>query len=1278
VSDTPSTATLPSFDPTGPLRPGRVLLEASAGTGKTHTITSLVLRLIAEEGLRIEQLLVVTFTRAATAELRERVRARIAGAVRALEWARANQGAVPERADEVVAHLITSAADDEALALRHRALARAREEFDDATISTIHGFCQQALQRAGLDADVDLEAELVEDLSDLLEEIVDDFLVRELRGGDDEVYAYLRDNKVGRDDLLGLAARVEAEPDLRLHPDLDLEAVPAVSWDELVTRCREAWRRDRDDAETWIAGLREGGAFNPRGTKYTEKSMAKRIAAIDAWCDEAVPTLGELGPVAKHLKDLTPAGVAAFLVEGATLTDEPPVVAELARLLAHVGRPATVFRLRFAHHVRDEVERRKRQRGILSFADLLRSLADALETDETREALRATIRERYAAALIDEFQDTDPVQWKVFDTVFDAGSRLYLIGDPKQAIYAFRGADMATYLRAAGTVEEQRTLPTNWRSDQRYLDALHGLLDRPDAFGTRAIPYIPVRAPEHHQADRLTFPDRRPPTLEVRHVPRALAAGPDGTVPTRIDKGWADRTLPRLVAADIVSLLDSGAVLHDDEGSSRALAPGDVAVLTRTNRQARLVERLLSAAGVPAVTATDQSVFATYEAVCLQRVLDACLFSATDREARAALTTPLLGVDADELLELDDVGGWDEWLDRLAGWSRRWRDDGVAVMLRALLADTDAPRRLVAQPGGERVLTNVRHLAEILHRAEAADRRGPASLAAWLREQRHLERPDAQDLELRLESDADAVQILTVHRAKGLQYPVVWCPWLWEGKLLFQGEERTLRFHDPEDGALAMDLDLALDIDPKARHLTIAARERWEESLRLAYVALTRAEHRCVVYTGAFKESGPSPLGHLLHDRSFVRDEQGRDVPPDDPDDVDDEELLAQLNARANGALGVSVVQRPAPVPPWQGRDPTRHPLSAHSFERGLDRQWRRTSFTALTRATEAEPGSPEAEGRDLDQHSEQPVEAVTAAPAAAPLRPPVEAPSAADTTAASSVPLAAFARGPDAGTFLHEVLERFDFAEVDEPGVLEALVDERLRRAGLGRVERPPLHAGLRAVLRTPLGPLAGEVTLTDVPRGQRLDELDFDLPLAGGYAAGERAITLGAIAEVLHAHAGDDAATAAAAERLRARSGAGVRGFLTGSIDLVFRADGRFLVADYKSNWVGDRGLADGGESSTVDHYHPARLADVMVGHDYLLQAHLYLVALHRYLGWRLGDAYDYDEHVGGFVYLFLRGMVGPDTPRATDGTPHGVFGRRPPRALVEDLDALLRGGR
>jgi len=1289
------------FDATAPLRDGTVLLEASAGTGKTYTITSLALRLVAEQGIDLERILIVTFTRAAAAELRGRVRSRLVAAAAALEHALA-QGwsAVPDGFpdDEVVRHLIVDGLEQggDELARRAQRLRGAMQAFDDATIDTIHGFCQRSLQRAVPDVDVEPGAQLTDDVGELLDDLVHDVLIRELRSADPAWFRFVQDAGIGTDRLLAIARKLEGEPDLRVLPDPAdlLEGDPHGLWDTAVERFRAAWAVEADELVEWLV---EHASKGFTGTYYNRKRPAREAEAITAWCAASPHRIGDLSAVDKQLAYVARSTMTGKLQDPAALPTHLGVIDAADTLLAVPAQLATGLLLRFAEQLHDELPRRKAALGVLSFTDLLVALDRALATEESRDAVRAGIRSRFDVALIDEFQDTDPVQWRIFERVFGIGARLQLIGDPKQAIYGFRGADVHTYLAAKAQVpsDARFTLPTNHRSDRRYLDALEQLFARDHVFGPDGvfavddIDFVRVRAATANDADRLRFDDGPRPTLELRYVPRTLHADPDGEVDDRavLPVGWARPFLARTVAHEIVAFLQEQPSIRSGQ-AWRTVVPRDIAVLVRTNEQAGRVQQELLDAGVPAVVGADDSVFGSPEATAVQRLLDALLQPSSDRLVRAALIGPILGRTAAELARHD---GDDGSVEQLESWATTWRDQGTSAMLRRAMDEARTAARLLGQPRGERTLTNLTHLAELLHGAETAGRLGPEGAAAWLREQRHLDVPGAEDRQLRLESDDDAVTVVTVHRSKGLQYPVVWCPYLWEGRLLFGDDKHVLRFLDPDTGRLSLDLDTDVTGHSKQRHIALAEHDSWREQLRLLYVALTRAQHRCVVHTGPFKGVGTSPLQRLLYGADFTQDD-GVPGKPSDPVGVCDEDLFATLRALESDDVGVTEVEPPAAEVRWDrpGGEPVA--LTVRTFDRTIDRSWQRTSFSRLTSgsighagdggeldvgpvgapASGRDDGSPADDGRDHDHH----VESVSDQPAA---RPAVQA---VDPDASSEVTLARFPRGAEPGTFLHGLLEHLDFGVADDADAIGALVAERAPLANLAPLDdagRATLVGGIREVLTTPLGPALGDVRLTDIPRADRLDELEFDLPLAGGYHGDGQALDLHRLADVFAAHAPDSTAPlAAVAQRLRTYPAIPARGFLTGSIDLVLRVPDhdvgqRYAIVDYKSNWLG--GTLD-PQRSVAGDYHPRRLADEMVTHDYVLQYHLYLVALHRLLRWRLGAAYDHDRHIAGACYLFLRGMTGPDTPRAQDGTPYGVYADRPTRGLIGDLDDLLRG--
>ncbi len=768
--------------------------------------------------------------------------------------------------------------------------------------------------------------------------------------------------------------------------------------------------------------------------------------------------------------------------------------------------------------------------------------------------------------------------------------------------------------------------------------------------GTQDIEYVAVSAPDVHQADRLRWP-QGPSALRLTQIMR------EGDEYAR-RKDWTNRHVPRQVAADVVRFLTSGAEIQDDDGSWRAVQPRDVAVLTRTNAQAQAVQEALQAAGVHAVATGGGSVFDSAEAVTLQRVLDGLLHPHRERDAKAAVITPLFGVDATTLVTMDERE-WERRLEQLATWSQIWREHGVAEAMRRIL-DDGGRARLLTLRAGERRLTNLLHLLELLHDAERRGRLGPTALAAWLRDRRHDPRKDRDATELRLESDEDAATIVTIHRAKGLEYPVVWCPYLWEQSSLFDSELPSLRFHDPADeDRLTLDLHVKHDRPPKDAHKAQAKQETWQERLRLLYVALTRAEHHCTVYFGALTGYGKSPLGHVLHGLAGVTDKYL-------PSDAELAGRVADLAASADGRITVATADLPDEVPGYPPPASQDGELAARERTQSLDRVWGRTSFSALASGDHPAVTSEATDLRDVDAGTEH--------------EPPMDTGGDADQQE-PDVPLAAFPRGAAAGIFLHEVLERFDFTRADEPGELETLVADQLRRHRFVGQDAGAVADGLRAALHTPLGGLAGDVPLAEVAYSHRLNELRFDLPLLGGDAAGRgRSVDVRRLAAVFDHHADGLPILADAAQAMRRLDRHAVRGFLTGSIDLVFRRSvggrPRYFVADYKSNWHGDRGAEPGSDRSTVSHYRPDVLGEAMVAHHYLLQAHLYLVALHRFLRWRLGGGYRYERDVGGVLYLFLRGMVGPATPATADGGRHGVYAWRPPAALVEDLDRLLGG--
>jgi exodeoxyribonuclease V beta subunit len=882
----------------------------------------------------------------------------------------------------------------------------------------------------------------------------------------------------------------------------------------------------------------------------------------------------------------------------------------------------------FAKDVLAELEVRKRRRGILGYDDLLTRLADALNADDSPAQLR--MHRRWPIVMVDEFQDTDPVQWKVIDRAFTDRSTLILIGDPKQAIYAFRGGDIVTYLKAAETAGVRKTLAKNWRSDAALVNRLQTLLAGAQLGDERIIVHE-VEAQYH--GSRLEGAPCGDP-FRLRVVKRE-GFGRSGTRTIGIDDLRGH--IPQDVAADIGGLLTSGATFD-----GRPLEARDVAVIVESHKDARACYRALCKAGIPAVYTGDSDIFNSYAAEDWL-----CLLEAFDQPhrpgmVRAAAATMFFGNTADELVE-----GGDTLTDNIAEMLREWaghaRERGVAAIFEAAQLSGMSDRVLSWQ-GGERQMTDLAHMTQLLQEAAHREHFSLPALRDWLREQRE-EGSGAPERARRLDHDAAAVQIMTVWVAKGLQFPVVYLPFAFNRNV--QNRELVL-FHDGDQRCLHVG---GIDSPDFNAVSVLGRREDASDDSRLMYVAMTRAQSQVVAWWAPSWDEPNGGLSRLLRGRR-----PGEAAVPDrvSPDKVSDDDAMLRFKEweAAGGLVIEESVLRPVPALP---ADEPRGDLGARHFHRSIDVTWRRTSYSGLIRAAETTPVSSEPEVIELDDEA-------------------ADIPLTASAVGADvPSPMADLPMGAKFGTLVHAVLEMADPFAADLAAELEAKVREH---AVWWPVDVPAdeLAAALVPMHDTPLGPMADGLTLRQIGLRDRMREMDFEFPLAGGdLRAAAPEIRLSHVGELLRAHLLEDDPLASYADRLTgaALGGQPLKGYLSGSVDAVLRIDDRFVVVDYKTNWLGDP-----SEPLTAADYAQPRLAEAMLHSDYPLQALLYSVVLHRFLRWRQ-PGYTPHKHLGGVMYLFLRGMCGPDTP-VVDGHPAGVFSWQPPTSLIAAMSDLLDGGR
>ena len=1152
-----------TFDLAGPLPHGRLAIEASAGTGKTFTLSTLVARYVAEDGVPISELLVVTFTRAAAAELKDRVRARL------VEFAVALASAT-EPDDVLLAQIWSSD--------RHVRLDRVRTaitEFDAAAITTIHGFAQQVIGTLGSTVLTDPDAVLVDDTEAIGRQVATDLLVAE--------------------------------------------------------------------------------------------------AVRETHAAEEIPTL----EVLRLSSRLALNNADSALVPSADPDESTPRAARLRVLVDEIST---------------EVDGRRRAAGTLSFDDLLVRLRHALHDELGGRGACEALRQRYRIALIDEFQDTDPVQWAIFDTVFGltdlaegndmTATTLVLVGDPKQAIYAFRGANVHTYIQAAHAPNTRLTgLGINWRSDPALLRATQTLLSGV-TFGSDDIRFQPVTAPGDHDDRTFTTTDGTPiPALSVR-----LTIGPNvvraNRKPHLSTAGKGEGAVHRELATHVRDLLETAVIPDEDHaGETRALRPDDVAVLIAANREGPVIRDALLALGIPAVVARGESVLESEASAHFHRLLTAVARPSDIRKARAAALSWFFGWDAGRVAAATDAEH-SALQAQLHSWGETLSSRGVAAFIGQVWAETSVASRVLALSDGDRAMTDLDHIAELLS-LSGGRQASPATLLTTfeaLSGGSDDGDPEADMCARRVESESRAVQIMTTFVAKGLEFPVVCCTSLWSPQ---GATAKDNIWWDTATQKRTIDIASAEKWGPddeRAKRELLAGQEAVGSNLRVLYVALTRARHHTAVWWLPTETVWKTGLARVL----FARDQTGTVDPEQftcaELDDIDVDECLARLQTLAgasNGELEVLVVDDPGDsATPWTGAATADHlELAVATLDHPFDRERRRWSFTALTAQAHDDhrPIDPfDDTAGDASNADEGPTESPTSG--TGDLHDDDDStddgPNSAMKSADAALPLGDIAGGAGFGTLVHEVLEIIDFTVADLTTEISRAVTDRLAW-NPWPVDEQRLVAGLEDVVRTPLGPLFAGRALVDLAPSDRLDEMSFDLTLGEG---GIRATDADVGRLLLDHLPADDPLGPWASSLAGGPFSAVLAGHLTGSIDLVARVrhdDGveRFVVSDYKTNR-----LASSNVTPTSAHFRPDQLPAAMAEHHYPLQALLYSVALHRYLRWRL-PRYDPSVHLGGIAYLFVRGMVGPDTS-TTGGVPNGVFAWRPAAELIIDLSDLLDG--
>lgn len=1183
------------------------LVEASAGTGKTYAIASIYVRLLVESKLKVNDILVVTYTNAATSELKDRIRTKIKYTLDAFSTG--------ESDDAFIKGLLLKIKDSD-LARKH--LSDALKDFDQAAIFTIHGFCLRMLREYAFETCSLFDTELAEDNTEFIDEIVKDFWRIHLYYAS-PLFVNYAIKKINTKKLSALAIRYTGNPFVKIDGG---SLYDGGNEENIEKECLDAFNKTRriwEDSKAYIEDyLRNDNSLNR--TTYNKNLVEELILRLNEYFYSGFPVplpekFGHLcfnPAVKKALKrNADPPDHPFFKCCGILKQKTDPLIDIYDRKIEHLKKILNEY-------IMIEARKKKQEKNLRSFDDLLLDLFSALKGKEGK-TLAELIKKKHKAILIDEFQDTDPVQYEIFKAVYTTGDCiLFIIGDPKQSIYSFRGADIFAYIKAVHDASEHWTLNSNYRASDRLIKAVNTI------FGNAINPFVfknlffkPVRAANSDKQKDLSVngvSDTSPFIIWL------LQRGSDEK---QINVDDARKLLYNTVADEIVRLLtmgDKGEITIDDIPVSSK----DIAVLVRTNREAREMLKALNRSNIPGVIYSSENIFTTKEAKEIRYLISAIAEPADESKVKAALVTDMIGITGDELEKIiEDENQWNDYLETFEMYQNLWLANGFMNMARTIIARWKIKARLLKMPEGERRLTNVLHCFELLHKASVRYRLSIEGTLKWLDNKINKESStDTEEYQIRLETDETAVKIVTIHRSKGLEYPIVFCPFCWNSSETKDGD--IIIYHNRAD-------DYCPTIDIKAPPDEAAKRqkelEQLAENVRLFYVAITRAKKRCYLAWGSINKSETSALAYIFHSSDVQSEDFSISVLKDYMKNLSDAYIksrVEELSSKSDGAIKVM------PVPGGQGlsykppelKDKT---LSPKIFKGTIEKSWHVTSFSSLI--------SGRHQGIELPDRDRSAIEDthIAAIPSQA------------------NLDIFNFPAGTKAGTCLHDIFEHLDLT-LKDPRETEKLINETLENYGIEPVWTNTIFKMVENVVKTPIITNSNWLTLSKIDSSQRLNELEFYLPL--------KLINPAGLEEIFRKDIRQDNLNTFA-KLIKDLGFTPVKGMLRGFIDMVFQFEERFYIVDWKSNLLGRK----------IEDYNQDLLNKVMEDEFYFLQYHLYTVALNNLLSFR-DRGYSYERNFGGVCYIFLRGV----TPEK--GHDYGIFFDRPDEGLIRGLTGYLTG--
>ncbi|PLX68546.1 MAG: exodeoxyribonuclease V subunit beta [Denitrovibrio sp.] len=1145
---------------TAPLR-GANLIEANAGTGKTYNITALYARMLVELDFTIESILVVTYTNAAVSDLKGKIHTRLCSLRDAMIAVQSGNKPADDK-DFSVNYAIQR---QSTLEKDIKTIKGAIRDFDQSSIFTIHGFCQRMLKENAFSGGIPYDVHLTGDSKELIKKPIQDFWRKNAYKSNKAVIPYLL--KDSPDELIKFYRGIQSNLSIEVLKPVDFvtetelleyEANLRVSFEKV----KNAFYSDMEEIFRLMDTTRPD--FPLKKTSYRVDYVAQSFHEMTTLFTDDNPHC-PLEADNKKIHRFTQTAINEKATAKGTI--EHPFFSLVENWYNNEERFQEVakdfsatFRYRLYEYMQEVLEQHKLKNNMQSYDDLIARMRNAVRENEGQGVMTSSLNKKYKAALIDEFQDTDPYQYDIFHTAFGKQNKpFFMIGDPKQAIYSFRGADVFAYLKAATADGKQYTLLDNYRSDPQLVEAINRFFMMDKAFILKQIEYSPSEGA----------------SLEMKLVIDGKTE-PPVTLWESEDKG-AKKEEPinadyvaRVTANHISSLLNKSESGNANLNGKR-VKPSDIAVLCRSKTQMIKVKNALADCNVPAVVSGSENVFASHEAIELANILSAVISPFNQKAIKTALATPLFGYTADQINGLTETDEWDDITEEFRGYSDIINMKGFAPMFVHLASKRKLYQTIAGIQNGERKLTNYIHITELAQRHEADKKAAPMDILNWLKEAINNSEDRVEEAELKMDSDENAVTIITIHKSKGLEYNIVYSPFL----MFYNNKSDGIyKYHD-EDNNYMLDMSnsepakVASDIEQRA------------EDIRIAYVALTRATSVCYTAWGNATGNKNSSICYLTNNYS--------------PDSFAGSDVYIKKFPTPDIQMYVASLERPK--------------TANKTFDKTVPSPWQINSFSRLIHSSSAGV-------KDTDQYTK---------PDQTKLR-------------VNKFDIFAFPKGAKAGTCLHECMEDTFFENYTKESLLKT-VAHKLDLFSFDEDFVPAVADNLLSIIEKDMY----GVKLSELEADKYIHEMEFQISTAN--------FTSDAVSEIFSKHVEADFAAAASTLNFNA-----LEGFINGFADLIFEQNGKYYILDWKSNHLG----------MEIEDYTKDRMHTEMLSSHYYMQLYIYTIALHIHLSNFIVD-YDYDTHMGGGLYIFMRGVNHAGT--------EGIYFHKPKKEIILELAKLVK---